>query len=167
MDLVEGTYVRHAAKPEWGLGLIEAVKEQDLHVRFENQPGTKVLRRDRVASKLEVVPEEDVPDGHPLRRPAPRGHTAATGGRVRCSACGERLKTSRFSADERWKSCPRCSGAQGAEHVYRRYPDDFGTSAARQNESNPDGWQSHCAECRTKTPPELTGPHVRLCSEVR
>lgn len=165
-DLVQGAYVKHEAKPEWGLGLIEAVTAQDLQVRFENQRGAKVLRRDRVAGKLEVVPEEDVPESHPLGRRAPRGQNPATGGTERCSACGDRLKKSRFSADERWKSCPRCSGAHGAQHVYRRYPDGFGTSAARQNESNPEGWQSHCVGCRAEAPPDLTGPDTRLCSEV-
>ena len=48
-----------------------------------------------------------------------------------CTHCGRPLHKAQWTDDEKWKSCPRCSQHHGGEHVFRRFPDAFGTTPAR------------------------------------
>ncbi|CCN32758.1 conserved hypothetical protein [Vibrio nigripulchritudo SO65] len=65
-----------------------------------------------------------------------------------CSCCGKRLNLSLKTSDGRFKSCPRCSSTHGEYHVFLPYPGMFGTSEARVSDTNPDGIQSYCIDCR-------------------
>lgn len=56
-------------------------------------------------------------------------------------ACHDDLRKGIFKGNRDWKSCPDCSAARG-EHVFRPYPDDFGTTDKRSSDTNPDGPQS-------------------------
>jgi len=53
--LTPGTYVRHPACPEWGLGQVQSVVGQRVTVNFE-QEGKVVINGARVL--LEIVAEE-------------------------------------------------------------------------------------------------------------
>lgn len=80
-----------------------------------------------------------------------------------CPACGAGLRKGVFVSGRAWKSCPECSGARG-EHVYRTYPDDFGTTEARSSDPNPDGPQSYCNACRGRG--SVSGKQLQ-CSNVQ
>lgn len=162
-----GSCLRHRKRGvEWGVGVVIDVESAHIRVRFENGGAReRRFRLDGLAALFEVVPPEDVPESSPLRRPkkAKPGKSKATTG-AKCSACSARLNRSRYSTDGRWKSCPRCSSLQGHEHVYRRYPDAFGTTTERATEDNPDGIQSYCQECRQESDPDWAG--TSLCSDL-
>ncbi len=53
--LTPGTYVRHPACPEWGLGQVQSVAGERVTVNFE-QEGKVVINGARVT--LEIVAEE-------------------------------------------------------------------------------------------------------------
>jgi hypothetical protein len=65
-----------------------------------------------------------------------------------CKHCGNPLNQSQYSADKKYKSCPRCSSNDGKEHIYYSYPSAFGTTPLRESTRYPDGPQSHCQICR-------------------
>ena len=67
-----------------------------------------------------------------------------------CTHCDEKLNTSTFNSDKTLKSCPKCSTANGQQHVYHPWPAEFGTTDKRATEANPEGTQSYCIQCRTK-----------------
>jgi hypothetical protein len=48
-----------------------------------------------------------------------------------------------------YKACGHCSEANGSEHVFHRYPAQFGYTPARVTASNPNGHQSYCCDCRS------------------
>lgn len=73
---------------------------------------------------------------------------------IECSCCGKPLNRALKSEDGRYKSCPRCSQTHGQFHIFRKYPDDFGTTPSRVTPQNPDGPQSHCLDCRRLEPGE-------------
>ena len=164
-----GTFVRHRKKgEEWGTGVVVAVEQDRVHVRFEDDGGReRRFPSSRAPELLDVVPPASVPDDSPLRgrKKANKGNVKASAG-TKCAACGGQLNRSRYSTDGRWKACPRRSSLHGAEHLYRRYPDDFGTSTERVTDDNPDGIQSYCHDCRQQGSPSLTGTHTRLCSDL-
>lgn len=69
---------------------------------------------------------------------------------MQCGDCGKTLRTSEDSPRGLFKSCPNCSGHTLDHHAYRRFPDEFGTTAARVGKDDPDGSQSWCEICRMK-----------------
>lgn len=83
---------------------------------------------------------------------------------MNCSACSNKLNASQWSADQQWKSCPRCSQANGKEHVFYAYPANFGETEARASASHPNGPQSYCVECRADHTPTFAG--AKLCHQV-
>lgn len=80
-----------------------------------------------------------------------------------CKRCGKKLSDSQYSKDGKFKSCPKCSTANGEEHVYYSYPEDFGTTLKRASSKRPEGPQSHCESCRFQ---KGSYPNSVLCSEV-
>lgn len=62
--------------------------------------------------------------------------------------CGKILNHSQHSKDGKLKSCSNWSTANGEEHVYYSYHDDFGTIPKRASSNRPDGLQSHYESCR-------------------
>lgn len=86
-----------------------------------------------------------------------------------CSCCGKPLNSAVWSADGCYKSCPLCSVTHGSQHVFRRYPEDFGTTEARVTVNNPDGAQSYCVDCRALHKGELSQVDLsqqRLCDAM-
>lgn len=81
-----------------------------------------------------------------------------------CAHCGRPLHRAQWTDDERWKSCPRCSQHHGREHVFRLFPEAFGTTPARATLRRPDGPQSQCTRCRGDDAPDLASG--TLCSEL-
>jgi len=67
-----------------------------------------------------------------------------------CGICGKSLSEAQYVTvdDIEYKSCPRCSQANGEQHVFYRCPEDFGVTEKRITENNPIGIQSHCQNCR-------------------
>jgi hypothetical protein len=162
-----GTYVKHKLKGEWGFGVVVDRVSQKLHIRFETPPEVKLFNLDTADGFLEIVPDEVVPIDSPLRgRDSTKPQRAAQAGGDSCTACNVRLNRSRRDPSKRWKSCPNCSNRHGSEHVYRLYPDAFGTTPKRESEENPDGIQSYCYTCRQNQEPSFTGPGVRFCSQL-
>lgn len=45
-----------------------------------------------------------------------------------CKVCGLPLNQSQRSADRKYKSCPKCSTKNGNEHIYYKYPENFGNT---------------------------------------
>jgi hypothetical protein len=70
------------------------------------------------------------------------------GANVDCQSCGDRLRTSKDSPRGLFKTCPNCSGLNGREHMFRKWPEAFGTTEKRIREEDPDGSQSWCEHCR-------------------
>ena len=81
-----------------------------------------------------------------------------------CAHCDRPLHRAQWTDDEGWKSCPRCSQHHGREHVFRRFPDAFGTTPTRATLRRPNGPQSQCTECRGNQAPDLASG--RLCSDL-
>lgn len=80
-----------------------------------------------------------------------------------CPACHGELRKGVFAGGRQWKTCPECSAARG-EHVFRRYPEDFGTTDRRASGTNPDGPQSYCQACRGRG--QVSGNMMR-CSKIQ
>ena len=152
--MVVGGSVRHKARPDWGLGEVEAVDDTSVRVRFGED--VKTFKGAGIGA-LEVTSEQ------PPARPTPR--TRGQHSKVKCAACGGALRSGVvYREDKAWKSCPECSGNDGSEHVLLPYPAAFGTAAGRASEGAPDGAQSWCTACR---PPK--GPRnfaTRRCSSL-
>lgn len=72
-----------------------------------------------------------------------------------CKHCRKPLNQSQYSADKKYKSCPKCSVEGGEEHIYYPYPSSFGTTLLRATHNTPDGAQSYCIPCRGSE----TGPY--------
>jgi len=78
-----------------------------------------------------------------------------------CTHCNKPLNRSVYKTDAtgaEFKSCPRCSTNNGAEHVFHPYPDAFGTTDRRTSGAHPEGPQSYCASCRGGNPPAAGTP---------
>lgn len=82
-----------------------------------------------------------------------------------CKMCGKPLNESQYSKDGRLKSCPRCSVINGIEHVYFRYPNEFGTTTKRESANHPDGPQSYCTNHRSNSNNAIQAGGV-LCSKL-
>ena len=94
-------------------------------------------------------------------------------GLMPCICCQNQLNSGMILKVERstgakYKSCPHCSAANGAEHVFHRYPAGFGNTPARVTARNPDGYQSYCNECRglPKNVPSSNYVNGLLCSSL-
>lgn len=80
-----------------------------------------------------------------------------------CTHCKALLNRQQFSADETWKSCPRCSTDDGSEHIFYQYPEAFGVTEKRASQTHPEGPQSYCTACRNNASPATP---VRRCSQI-
>ena len=74
---------------------------------------------------------------------------------MNCQNCHKPLSAVQWSSDEHWKTCPRCSAANGREHVFYPYPEKFGTTPARATHEHPEGPQSYCTRCRADRSPDF------------
>lgn len=83
---------------------------------------------------------------------------------VNCKVCGNPLNQSQYSSDGEYKSCPKCSTDNGEEHVYYKYPENFGTTEKRSSSVNPEGPQSYCIPCRGRG---TSSTHKLLCSQIK
>ena len=81
-----------------------------------------------------------------------------------CAHCDRPLHRTQWADGKNWKSCPGCSQAHGAEHVFLRYPAAFGTTPRRASLRHPEGPQSHCERCRGENAPDLAAG--TLCSDL-
>lgn len=79
-----------------------------------------------------------------------------------CRVCGRPLNEAQYKLNEQYKSCPRCSTRNGAEHVYYENPLYFGETGKRSTSIHPNGPQSYCVACRSK---RLQTAPQRLCHE--
>jgi phage FluMu protein Com len=78
-----------------------------------------------------------------------------------CQHCGKQLSESQYRKGKQYKSCPKCSSDNGGEHVYYKYPENFGTTPLRASTNSPEGAQSYCYSCRDRG--TLSEPGI-LCS---
>ena len=90
-----------------------------------------------------------------------------------CTCCSNQLNSGMLkkrdsSTRERYKSCPHCTQANGSEHVFHKYPEQFGSTPARVTAKNPNGHQSYCKSCRalSKGSPSISYNSGRLCSTL-
>lgn len=67
-----------------------------------------------------------------------------------CKHCNRPLNKAQYKTVDghQYKSCPRCSEANGSYHVYYTYPESFGSTPARSTSNHPEGPQSYCIPCR-------------------
>jgi hypothetical protein len=164
-----GTYLKHAACPEWGIGRVDAADGGDyISVTFEHG-GQRKLSLRQVTDKLEIVPAEAVPAGtrfvaQPARASTARSSQKTNGECVVCGGALNRSQRPESGGGQAWKSCPNCSSSHGTQHIYRPFPDTFGQSEARVNDNTPDGAQSYCNYCRSGRAPE--GPQ-RSCDSFK
>ena len=82
---------------------------------------------------------------------------------MQCQHCRRPLNEAQWRLNNAFKSCPKCSTNNGLEHVYYRYPDNFGTTQHRSSSAHPEGPQSHCVTCRSNSTPITSGS---LCREL-
>lgn len=149
-----GDLIRHERAPAWGVGVVVDVRGDLVRINFENH-GTTTIKASAAGAELVAVAMAEIEADSPLldadrwseyeKPPAERTKKP----RPRCRHCHEPLNRARRSHDRALKSCPRCSTANGAEHVFFASPAAFGTSEKRASDESPDGVQSHCIACRT------------------
>ena len=167
-----GEFVRHDARPEWGIGVVVAWGTDKCTINFEHR-AQAILSIASIGNWLEKVAPTQIEEGSALLDPNRWGELVlAPEKRVKpgtkpnittCQHCAEILNRGQYSSDRRQKSCPRCSVADGAEHVFYACPDGFGRSEERVTEGNPDGDQSYCYACR-----EMEQPSKKTrCSAVQ
>lgn len=153
-----GDKVRHPTAPDWGIGVVMFVNEHCV-IYFE-QAGKKKLSIE-FSKKLTIVPEADIPSDSPLLDPdrwneleKPIQERRKSGdSSTKCTHCNKQLRRSQYSKDRKWKSCPHCSVLDGTHHIFYQYPDSYGVSEQRENDSNADGAQSWCEACRQAETP--------------
>lgn len=81
-----------------------------------------------------------------------------------CRVCERELNRAQWSKDETLKSCPHCSTKDGDQHVFFKYPQNFGTTPLRATPNHPEGPQSYCTECRADSVADLR--HAIYCKDV-
>lgn len=161
----KGTHVRHRAKPEWGVGIaLDDSNGGKCRIQFEGY-GVVTLDLAAAGRNLEELGPDEVTAHVAAHRPPAGQHPVAAHGNY-CAHCREPLKNSFYGPGKAWKSCPRCSSLDGAEHVFYEHPDAFGTSDARISDDTPLGVQSYCKTCRPRVRQEPTA-RSRRCSDVR
>lgn len=157
MAFAVGAVVRHRKVADWGLGkVVESHADGKVKVHFQNRREPVVIAAAMVDTMLEAVA------GATWSQTAPSA-PAASGTGLKCTSCSRLLRRSIKSKDGLWKSCPNCSGNNGAEHVFRRMPEDFGESEARAAAGVEGGDQSWCYACRSGA---STAGAARLCHEM-
>lgn len=164
MALERGTFLEH---PAWGLCKIVDLRGEGKIVVRLSDGAEKVILRPFVEKSCKVVkPSEAEARLFPTEEPASFLDPAdANLNRGRpCRSCGDRLNVSLTDKAGRWKSCPNCSALnRHDEHVFHRFPSEFGTSEKRASAETPDGRQSWCEDCRRNN-----GPSAGLmCNQVR
>lgn len=92
---------------------------------------------------------------------------------MQCVCCQSELNSGMIikvdrNTGARYKTCPHCSAENSSEHVYHRYPSDFGNTPARVTAKNPDGHQSYCNACRSlpKNTPSSNYVNGVLCKDL-
>ena len=85
---------------------------------------------------------------------------------MNCKFCGKPLHESQYSNDGAFKSCPRCSTADGEEHIFFPYPSTFGYTSKRSTSVHKDGPQSYCVPHRGDPDKGVTFGGIR-CSDMR
>lgn len=157
-----GEFYRHSSRAEWGVGVVVGCDAVSCDIAFENAGRKKIALK--AISVLEAVDPSTIDQRSPLldptrwqdvARPPDARRTRCTDETV-CDHCTRPLRSSQYSADRAWKSCPSCSARDGVHHVFHRYPAGFGQSEDRESEASPDGPQSWCEDCRAGRPPQET-----------
>ena len=160
-ELKNDLFVRHRAL---GLGRIVSTSASYVIVRF---PGPREVRFQaaNAPALLEVVEPSLVPASAKAAITA-KAAIASTKGKTaaKCTVCGDPLKQSRYAQDGLWKACPKCSAADGEQHVLRPYPGAFGVTTKRETGENPEGVQSYCIHCRQGEDPNREG--TRRCADL-
>ena len=106
VQMNEGGYVRHTARPEWGVGRIVSVAGDDIRVQFRTR--TVTLKASIAGPHLEELTAAEVAEAalstppRSVRRTSP-AHPARS---VPCITCAEPLKNSQRRLSDTWKSCP-------------------------------------------------------------
>lgn len=141
MAIHESQYVRHRAKPEWGVGKVEGIRGDNLFIRFVDQ--LRTIKMSFAEKLLEPATAADFKANRPAGRAGP-----AVGRTAPCTVCGKVLNSSRRSPDGSWKSCPNCSARDGTEHIFYKYPDGFGESDERGSGDDQAGAPIWCLVCK-------------------
>lgn len=150
-----GDFLRHKARPEWGVGKVVDVDSENIEIVFSGE-GTKTLKASFAEPHLERA------DASEFVAALPRKSAAKVGRSAPCQACEQPLNRSQRREDGNWKSCPKCSVKDGGEHIYYPYPGAFGESEKRASNEDPSGAQSYCEACRGRGAPSSK---VRRCSQ--
>lgn len=161
----EGDLVRHTALAEWGTGVVVGCDPTGYDINFEHV-GRKRIVRAQAPARLAAVLRADVAADSALLVPAswkqlemsPAKRAAARAKlRRTCEHCEKSLTASQYRDRKRLKSCPKCSAADGQQHVFLAFPDAFGpveeAVPAADGAAAPTGAPSHCAACRAGTEP--------------
>jgi len=85
---------------------------------------------------------------------------------MKCKSCAVELNLSQWNESESLKSCPNCSSHHGLEHVYFKYPNEFGNTPRRSTPKHPEGPQSYCSECRADPEIKRNFDEAVLCSDI-
>lgn len=142
--------VRHNTKADWGVGEVVRLEAETCEIRFPS--GLRTFDFERAMAGFTKT-DEPIPAAASTRKPRGTG--------LKCKSCDALLRSSVYQDNETWKSCPNCSGNNKVEHVFRKFPDAFGTTEERASDTSPVGAQSFCTACRIKEKPTDPG---RLCS---
>ena len=140
--------VRHHTKAEWGIGEVIRLEAETCEIRFPS--GLRTFDFERAMAGF-VKTDEPIPPSPSTRK--------ARGAGLKCKSCDAVLRSGIYHDDEKWKSCPNCSGNNKVEHVLRKFPESFGTAEEPANDAAT--VQGYCAACRSKEKPTDAG---RLCS---
>ena len=165
-----GELVGHAARAEWGTGVVTNVRgDGKIEVAFEH---TELKVLSVVASQQHLLrgQGDSVPSDHPLRDPR-QWRTLAlapdkrvnVAGRKKCDHCGKLLRTSTYSAAKDWKSCPKCSTVDGHQHVFYEYPSAFGPTDPTGGGDTSESAKSYCHACRAGETPRVAS---RACANA-
>jgi len=140
--------VRHNTKADWGVGEVVRLEAETCEIRFPT--GLRTFDFDRAMTGF-VKTDDPIPATPSVRKPRGTG--------LKCKSCDAVLRSSVYQDDDKWKSCPNCSGNNKIEHVFRKFPEAFGT--AEEQAADPATIQGFCTACRNKEKPTDPG---RLCS---
>lgn len=95
------------------------------------------------------------------------------GKNMSCSCCQGQLNTGMLKKKDKgtgeiYKSCPHCTDANGSEHIFHKYPAEFGFTPARVTARNPNGDQSYCKACRALSKGTMSNNYNKgvLCSNL-
>jgi hypothetical protein len=147
-------YVRHRARPQWGLGKVVQQTSDKVHIQFAH--GLVTLDLKIAGPLLEAISAEEAAAGQ-SRGPRP-GQTAAfrpqPNRTKRCINCADRLGDyARITGpDGDWQACPSCSARDGREHIFLPYPDAFYAPGEAPAEHDQSAAPADCLACRHGSP---------------